>query len=373
LPNRRVSVEIKPKAGYVAFSPLVHPMHRFKYSKSRFALLQKLHQRGHVSKGWTKSSESIRISDYDPVDLFSNDRSRMSVALSSLFSCPQNNLRIWYNDIPLVGHRLEYGESEPLCREMMECMFDMPNIESPAIMLESFFEDVLVSILSHETLLPKLLQLQELDILDADGAIPVFQRLVDLCDGSETKAESELDKFCLLNETRGDRGQVLKMSPFALIGDTSTMTLFCDEISKFRQLLALAAPALPPADLLDNYRSQFLRRVQSLSVAECQFLLSNWLFSLAMCDVSIFISLQQVEPASEILESTDTCSESNSQTKILRCVDGDPGQLSVSIGDKKAHFAYNVRLVDCDRKPASKLRDREEKELVFRKLQETQS
>ena len=54
-----LSVEIKPKAGYMASSPLVLPAHRCKYYRTRYALQQELMQKGHVKKGWQRSRNII--------------------------------------------------------------------------------------------------------------------------------------------------------------------------------------------------------------------------------------------------------------------------------------------------------------------------
>jgi inositol-pentakisphosphate 2-kinase len=366
----RISIEIKPKAGYIAFSPLVHPLHRVKYQKSRFILLQKLHQQGHVEKGWTNSSQRIEMSEYDPIDLFSNDRSRMRRAIASLFSCPQNNLRIWYNDSPLIADKLNAAESKTLSSEIIQSIFDLSDPESPGHLLESIIGDIILSILYYENLLPRLLKLQELDILDADGAVIVFQRLVELCGGCHKKAERKLDTLDLPKATSDHRDELLNVSPFEISRDALNIALLCDEIAEFRQKLDSTAPTLPPSNQLDDLRMRVIRRIESLSVEECQFLLLNWLFSLAMCDVSIFITFQVIQRASEVPNNADLSSHQERkptlQTTILGGADAGLGQFSCSVNSKTVSCAYNIRLIDCDRKPANKLRLRQEKELVFR-------
>ena len=71
-----INIEIKPKAGYLSISPLVDPLHRIKYTTTRFQLLQTLHENGYWSKGWTSSTNNNnngKKSEYDPLDLFSNN------------------------------------------------------------------------------------------------------------------------------------------------------------------------------------------------------------------------------------------------------------------------------------------------------------
>jgi hypothetical protein len=52
-----ISIEIKPKAGYITTSPLVHPKNRCKYKHTRYALQQQLMHCGHVTKGWQQQQQ----------------------------------------------------------------------------------------------------------------------------------------------------------------------------------------------------------------------------------------------------------------------------------------------------------------------------
>jgi inositol-pentakisphosphate 2-kinase len=368
--ERCICIEIKPKAGYCAFSPLVDPSHRIKFRTSRFVLLQKLHQRGHVAKAWTTESESIQLSDYDPIDLFSSNKSRIHKAISNLLACPQNNLRIWYNDSLLVGHSVCKEESDILLHEI-ESLFASSHSESPRCIFESFIKDILLSILSHENLLPRLLRLQELDVLDTDGAIHVYERLVQLCGGSRTEAEAKIDDASIRERAQKEDYGILDKSPFAINGDSTNILSLCKRICEFRHLLNTVAPALPPASQLDDFRKWAIGKVESFSVEECQFVLANWLLGLAMCDVSIFITLQQTQNAMENQkhETVNHCQrEGTPHVNISRGNDKDPGRISWTADGRKLSFVYNVRLIDVDRKPAEKLRGRQEKETAFRNL-----
>lgn len=370
--DRRISIEIKPKAGYIAFSPLVHPLHRVKYQQSRFSLLQKLHQQGHVDKGWTKSLHRVKMSEYDPIDLFSNETTRMRKAIASLFSCPQNNLRIWYNDSQLIGHGYDVAESRMLSKEIFENMFELAVPKSLERQLESTLGGIILSILYHETLLQKLLKMQQLDILDSDGAILVYQRLVEFCNGSHKTAETLLDSLDSLKTIGDERECVLKNSPFVMCSpDTLNVKFLYSEIAEFREKIR-STPTLPPTCELDECRAKVQRIIESLSVEECRFFLLNWLFSLAMCDVSIFLTFQRIRREKEV-PNTACCSSHRAQVlvpniTVLKGATAGLGQFSCTVNKKTVHFAYNIRLVDCDKKPASKLRKRQEFEQVFRHL-----
>merc|ERR1712157_463702 len=50
-----ITVEIKPKSGYVSRSPLVNPSRKFKLLYSRYSLMQQLLQTRNVTKNWMDS------------------------------------------------------------------------------------------------------------------------------------------------------------------------------------------------------------------------------------------------------------------------------------------------------------------------------
>jgi hypothetical protein len=420
-----LSMELKPKAGYLAFSPLVHPQHRIKYCKSRFGLLQRLHQQGNIQKGWassgstsscstttTSSSSRHQASDYDPMDLFSNNVDRMKTAVDDLFQCPQNNLKVHFDTTTLVGlGAVDPDHVEYLCQEEILPRFfgtaavkttttttttATTTTETATSRLQAILSECLVAILQQETILQQMVTLQELDVLDADGAILVYQRLVELCNGSHQQAQSLLDNVVvstrswLPNEgestttsSRRRTFSLLEASPFSLPGDddedddedcSSTVVVvvasMCDDIATFRKLLITAAPNLPSEQQMDDFHSRVRSKVQLLTVAECRFLLWNWLLSLTMCDVSVFITLQQREPAATLDNITTTTRNFSGNTKVSTPIasNGDPGLVTHSWNEKQIPFAYSVRLIDCDGKPPSKLRSRHKKESVFETL-----
>ncbi|KAL0438515.1 UNVERIFIED_CONTAM: Inositol-pentakisphosphate 2-kinase [Sesamum latifolium] len=83
-----ISVEIKPKGGFLPVSEFIAEENAVKKKIPRFKMHQllKLHQ-GKIRK----------LSKYDPLDMFSGSKDRVQRAIKSLFLTPQNNFRVFLN------------------------------------------------------------------------------------------------------------------------------------------------------------------------------------------------------------------------------------------------------------------------------------
>ena len=359
-----VSIEIKPKAGYRAFSPLVDPLHRIKYLESRFALLQRLHSEGYVTKGWRTDSDSFESSSYDPEFFFSNDPTKIQNALASLFSCPQNNLRVWFEDSMVIGLGCEERTDK---RKVLSKFFRRDDVDSADA--ESVFGSIVggmvSAILHEETLLARLQKLQKLDILDADGAILLYEHLVRLCDGSFETAERLLDHIDDNETTNELVHELLAASPLPVPSQITHINELCREIESFRRLLVQYSPTLPPLIEINFARDRAMKLLDLLTPEESRFVLRNWLLSLASCDVSIFITLRLLDT------HLNNDSKSEKGGKITSKIDcGKPGIIRWYPGGKfVARYIYNVKVIDCGRKAARKLRSRRDVESAFRFIQ----
>lgn len=305
-----LSVVIKPKAGYKAFSPLVHPNRRHKFVHTRFALLQQLNS---------------RQSSYNPLDLFSQDVQRIQKALSCMLQSPQNNLEVWIDEDVIVNKDGIITMNENVSAKLVG-MFGGKSKPS----LDSFVNDAIKSlaqVLYHRDLLHKLQTLQRLDILDADGAIILYNRVVYMCKGSFEEAD------CLIEQVtpRGEQGSVhplLQSSPVGMshVSEETVVCLreYCNMVQEFEESLQI--------DHLDEIhlnasRQDAIAWIERAPLDVCVYLLQNWLFSLLICDVSLFVTFYL---------------------------------------DKNWDLStYRIKLIDCDPKPASKLRGRETKEQML--------
>lgn len=434
-----LTIEIKPKAGYLAWSPLVDPLHRqAKFRASRFVSLQRLHQKGVWNKGWavantnqlssesekrelekrqdaTTTTKRIRMSQYDPLDFFAmvslpetqhqaccdkeDKRQRVRRAIINLLHSPQNNLRCFFNqNIMIVGHlsntddeaRQSVSDNE-LCMQVLHDLF--PNLKSSGenyccdrtarTEMEAVLEDIMLQVITSDLgkeLLSKLLAWQKLDVLDVDGVVLVYCRFVALLsckaslDNTEMKSSSQhlSAQECLDNITMQDLKPIhsgfsddtppiqnsgdevcplLAQSPFAFGRDSSSNSIveLCKEVESFQMALSKEWPELPSKGNMDEARQRSLAIVEELTLEECRFLLLNWLLSLSMCDVSIFVVLKAIPPV-EATEGETT--------------DDDP-TIRISFGHTTTDLTYHLQVIDTDQKPARKLQQRQEKESVF--------
>jgi Inositol-pentakisphosphate 2-kinase. len=338
MPNYRefpnaLSIEIKPKAGYLTTSPLVHFANTCKYKFSRFQILQELNYRGVISKGWSKGSTIDEKSEYDPLDMFSGNFDRICKSIRALFCCPQNNFKVFYGTNMLFGHEciqknnISRSMDHELFREALGILSgDYLSVEQETrqswdVQLQSELVDVISKILFQDKLLQRLVMSQkQMDLLDADGAILVYERLVTLCKGSNEMAEKLID-------ANYNFGNVRTSNLDKFYNYLKECTYYAEECYQ------------------DRYnRGKLL--MQTLDKADCVELLQKWLLSLVLCDLSIFmiISSRNTAECHQSIDSHHRIQISNGTCRYLQ---------------------YQIKIIDWDRKPAKKLKNRHELEEKF--------
>jgi hypothetical protein len=124
---------------------------------------------------------------------------------------------------------------------------------------------------------------------------------------------------------------------------------------------------------MDEVRAKALELVENLDASDCVFLLTNWLLSLAICDVSVFIILQKERRETLgmpdcVLEKKD---DDGSPFQVcLRSKQSivEPGSIVWRSDKVEVALSYQLRVIDCDQKPALKLRTRAAKEQMFESM-----
>ncbi|CAN6446615.1 unnamed protein product [Victoria cruziana] len=169
-----IAVEIKPKCGFLPFSSFISETNAIKKDVSRFKMHQalKFHQ-GEISE----------LSLYDPLDLFSGSKERMSRAIKALFTTPQNNFRVFLDGLLIYGGLGGYSEATYSSTDACEIgkefvsMLDGVIKSSNDQCLQNFIE-LVTEAFFHSGVLNKLLQVQKLDLFDIEGAIHAYYDIV---------------------------------------------------------------------------------------------------------------------------------------------------------------------------------------------------
>jgi hypothetical protein len=308
------------------------------------------------------------------------DRARIQCALQCLAKHPQNNLRIWNGGQLIVGHGRLPGNDDVEAGAILQEIF--PHIHSdygadtstPVNRLIVAISQTVAGILIRETLLSRTFAVQRLDITDADGAIILWKHLIDLCNGDAQEAE-RLISTCQGNNTtqaveeKRHPGRTMLHVPISEFNNSSALDMLREKLASFREALEphQETGTLPEEKFLDDAYRESVAIVHALSLEESAQILADWLLSLSVCDMSIFVTLRPVSmPASAHIDRSTDCNENMvTVDKFQPQLDGKLGHFTLFHADLAVRYAYEVKVVDCDAKPASKLKDREENEKVI--------
>lgn len=358
-----LSLEIKPKAGYLAISPLVHPANRAKYKYSRFTILQDLTAQGRVKKGWQSEGEFLK-STYNPPDLYSGNLTRIRSSLEHLFSRPQNNLKVWFENHELFGLSEKHTDDHLFAKKAAMAIFHSETND-----LESQLIPLLAEVLFQENILSTLLRLQKLDVMDADGIILIYNHLENLCNGDLESVNRMLGEKLVLSRSHvfGSTSEPGSLaSPFDG-PDCPTLNMLTEEIRQFANHLFNQQM---DEQGMDKAHERTVACIARLSKEVCVFLIQNWLFSLAMSDVSLFVTIR---PAIRS-ELPNRWNIDNERHSIVRHQTASQPGLAVKsfVVDGEPHlygWVYSIKLIDCDNKPVSKLKSRAKKEAFIQFFQ----
>ncbi|PIA52750.1 hypothetical protein AQUCO_01000549v1 [Aquilegia coerulea] len=167
--NPCISVEIKPKCGFLPSSKFIREQNSIKKSVTRFRMHQllKLHQ-GEISQ----------ISEYSPLDLYSGCIERIHAAVKALFTTPQNNFRIFLNGSLIFGglgggmNNTNFVDGDAL-ENLLEGVIKADH----GVRLPSFLKLIAETILKSGVL-DRLLEAQKLDSIDIEGAIHAYYNIL---------------------------------------------------------------------------------------------------------------------------------------------------------------------------------------------------
>jgi len=196
-------IEIKPKWGFL---PTSHSYLNQEYSSLKTCYCRYcMHQYTKLSQNQISS-----ISNYCPIDLFSNDPNRQMYSIVELLCNPQNNIKIYCNgELEFTGSQ---GGGVERDRES--------SISTISKLLETFklfkgdqiikqLSQMIITILQKETVLSKIKNVQLLDNLDIEGIYYLYNKqqqqqqqqqqntsdIINSDSGSDQLKYKELDKL----------------------------------------------------------------------------------------------------------------------------------------------------------------------------------
>ncbi|KAK1299459.1 Inositol-pentakisphosphate 2-kinase [Acorus calamus] len=167
----------QPKCGFLPCSEYIAEENSIKKSITRFKMHQvlKFHQ-GEVSQ----------ISDYDPLDLFSQSKERITKAIKALFANPQNNFRIFVNGSLVSGglgggingsSHVPTGHAHEAPGSFENVIKAMGWAENDGVQLTNF-QELISEAIFRSRILDKLLEAQKLDTFDIEGIIHAYYDIV---------------------------------------------------------------------------------------------------------------------------------------------------------------------------------------------------
>ncbi|CAJ2675632.1 unnamed protein product [Trifolium pratense] len=160
-----ISVEIKPKCGFLPLSTFISEGTAIKKRVTRFEMHQALKlQRGEISQ------QSV----YDPLDLYSGSKERIHKAVKDLFTTPQNNFRVFLNGSLILGGLGGGAKSTDACiAKVLEDELHSVIQADDGQCTENLF--TLVTEAVHKSgVLDKLVEVQKLDSIDVEGVIHAY-------------------------------------------------------------------------------------------------------------------------------------------------------------------------------------------------------
>ncbi|XP_019083137.1 PREDICTED: inositol-pentakisphosphate 2-kinase [Camelina sativa] len=182
-----LTVEIKPKYGFLPSSSFIAEENLIKKSVTRFKMQQALKLR---------QNEILKVSEYDPLDLFSGSKDRIHKAIKALYATPQTNFRVFLNGSLVFGG---FRGSKCITTSKVELAFNhilkgILKTEDDDVCASSFIELVAETIYASGAL-DQLLHVQKLDKYNIEGVVHAYYDLID----QPCKACQELEKRKLSN------------------------------------------------------------------------------------------------------------------------------------------------------------------------------
>lgn len=325
-----ITVEFKVKSGLLSISPFLSSYH-LKRSFTKFHFMQFVK----FTNKARSPIQSFHISQYNPNDLSSQNYRKIRESFSLLEDSPQNNFLISLDGQRVFGfNELDEDRLDITIHSFFKQVYS--ESVAPKGYSKNLLYDIMASILSTECALVELQLLQASDLLDIEGMIEVFYRLVHLISISENFSEySQSEKFAL--EKIASTCDPLPMEICRLIAQQrqmlnnlllSSSTKECTSqiylhhlenlinilqqdsyllysshvlvrLYKLSLQIGSSISSLSSQDMEEQRQYQCSSFLQSLNLDDCIFLLKLWLLSLAAADSSAILTIGGISSIKE--------------------------------------------------------------------------
>ncbi|XVF73787.1 hypothetical protein PTKIN_Ptkin13bG0010100 [Pterospermum kingtungense] len=164
-----ITVEIKPKCGFLPMSRFIAEENAVKRTVTRFRMHQALKLR---------NQEVPEYSEYNPLDLFSGSRDRICKAIEALYATPQNNFRVFLNGSLVFGSLGRGTDSSTIlvCEALENALKKV--IQADNGLCTTSFIQLVAETVYTSGVLDQLLEVQKLDTCDIEGAIHAYYNVI---------------------------------------------------------------------------------------------------------------------------------------------------------------------------------------------------
>jgi len=285
-----IAVEIKAKCGFLPSSEYISKENSIKKQVTRYKMHQhlKFHQ-GQISK----------TSEYNPLDLFSESKERICMAIKSFFSTPQNNFRIFVNG-SLVFGGMGGGADNVHPTEKDKCLEDLSKVSG--LELPDFIE-LLSEAIFRSGVLGKLLATQKLDDHDIEGAIHLYYNIISQpCLVCKNIADVELlGKYTLLHSLSLDKS--LKIVRDFLVSATAKD---CSLMISFRPREGGTTDSVYDSVFLESVKQTYEYKAYFVDLDVKPLDKMEHYFDLDQKIVNFYTRNQEVVPSPKVSNTKDT-------------------------------------------------------------------
>jgi Inositol-pentakisphosphate 2-kinase len=355
-----LTLEIKPKLGASPRSLLVPQGHsRLKYSIDRYTALQryKMHMQAQGEGVPWGSMQSV--GEYKPVQFFKGGVKGLEQSLIALIECPQNKLKVFVNGalVPLNHSSAATTDdaADDIQQQQQQQSHEQTTTSSYTAVAAAAgstlgitakaLSTTVAHVLHAEPLISNILATQQLDILEVEGAVIVYNRLLQLCENNEQTVNTLLQQAAAGNGWSANHSDCVQR--FEHLNDV----LYTDE-----------PHALSEAELHSKHVAACEAVSILLSTDDCVLLLTLWSLAQAAADCSIMLSLSKRTAAGDSSISNNTAAAAAAAAVVGASAKHSNRLQSSECAGQFGDISYCLCAVDVGPKPSNQLQKQQKRE-----------